>query len=235
MRAASIEGTGVVQELALAHYDSDARRLGKPRWFRTPLELLSLKGTLSELGGKPELRLTAMASRLTDNGIEVIGGVVVSATVLNCELVIEAMDDVLFRRGADRHSGLLVWQQMLGALPSAPPAPGDEPPRAADSETGNGARSWAAAAEASAAAEAAAAEAAAAREEEEEPYRPIRIGDFLEHRKFGRCVVERVDANEEFATVRLRNNRLVRLNIDVLNLRYQGDEDGKQVFASQAR
>ena len=60
--------------------------------------------------------------------------------------------------------------------------------------------------------------------------RPIRVGDILDHSKFGPCVIQRIDADMEYATVRLRNNRLVRLNLEVLRLRFDREEDGHQVF-----
>jgi hypothetical protein len=60
--------------------------------------------------------------------------------------------------------------------------------------------------------------------------RLVSVGDILDHQKFGRCVVQRVDPDQEYATVRLKNNRLVRLNLDVLKLQYTGEEDGHQVF-----
>ena len=56
----------------------------------------------------------------------------------------------------------------------------------------------------------------------------------MDHHKFGRCTIERIDADEEFATVRLRNDRLVRLNVDVLGLQHVGDEGGHQVFVTTA-
>jgi hypothetical protein len=68
--------------------------------------------------------------------------------------------------------------------------------------------------------------------ESEEPYRPVRTGDILEHAQFGRCVVQRVDSDQETVSVRLRNGRLVRLNLEVLRLRFQGEEDGHQIFAT---
>lgn len=66
----------------------------------------------------------------------------------------------------------------------------------------------------------------------EEPYRLIQAGDILEHQQFGRCIVQRVDADQEFVTVRLRNGRLVRLNLEVLNLHYKEEEEGHQVFVT---
>jgi hypothetical protein len=63
----------------------------------------------------------------------------------------------------------------------------------------------------------------------------MRTGDVIDHATFGRCEVERVDGDGEFAIVRLRNKRLVRLNLDVLDLRFLGEEEGHQVFGPRGR
>jgi hypothetical protein len=62
----------------------------------------------------------------------------------------------------------------------------------------------------------------------------VRPGDFIDHPKFGRCAVERVDGDYEFVTARLRNQRLIRLSLDVLTLIFAGQEDGKNVFRAVA-
>ena len=62
----------------------------------------------------------------------------------------------------------------------------------------------------------------------------VRPGDFIDHPKFGRCAVERVDGDYEFVTARLRNQRLIRLSLDVLTLIPAGVEDGKNVFRAVA-
>jgi len=54
---------------------------------------------------------------------------------------------------------------------------------------------------------------------EDPPEEPsLRPGDSIDHPKFGRCDVERIEGDSEFAQVRLRNGRLVRLSLDVLQL-----------------
>lgn len=259
VRSASFQASGVLQEVALAHYDHAKRSLGKSRWFRTPLQILSAAGVLSEREGKPDLRLNLVLSRQGDNGIEVLGGIATAARVIVFEFVVDVMDDVMLRRGIDRQTGLQVWQQLLGAHSGVQTRPADqaaeievavsdenEPEVVAQAaeksslgdavsrleESGNGGNNSAGWAEAVAVSMQAQSEQRHQQEVEPMDYRAVQIGDFLDHAKFGRCVVERLDVHEEFATVRLRNNRLVRLNIEVLNLSYQGDENGHQVFAT---
>ena len=62
----------------------------------------------------------------------------------------------------------------------------------------------------------------------------VRPGDFIDHPKFGRCAVERVDGDMEFVTARLRNQRLIRLSLDVLTLVPAGQADGKNLFRAVA-
>jgi len=62
----------------------------------------------------------------------------------------------------------------------------------------------------------------------------VRPGDLIDHPKFGRCAVERVDGDMEFVTARLRNQRLIRLSLEVLTLIPAGQADGKNLFRAVA-
>lgn len=227
--------------------------MGQARVFRTPLQLVWASGLLCEEGGKRQLTLSVLASRQRDNGIELLGGVCQTAKVLSCEFVIDAFEDVLLRRELDRGTGLHPLSDAFAAAPAAgagpsaavetPQAPAPAPasaPTPAVSFTAESApppshkQSWADAVMASVRAESEREDAEEGAEEEHEDYRPVRPGDILDHQQFGRCVVQRVDSDGDFVTVRLRNSRLVRLSLEVLRLRYQGDEDGHQVFATNS-
>jgi predicted DNA-binding protein with PD1-like motif len=72
-----------------------------------------------------------------------------------------------------------------------------------------------------------------ASEPDHEEHEELVAGDIILHPKFGRCEVERIEGGNEFAHVRLRNGRVVRLSLDVLTLRKQGMENGQRVFAAQ--
>jgi hypothetical protein len=227
--------------------------MGPPRHFRTPLQLVWGSGLLCEEGGKLQLSLNVLASRQRDNGIELLGGVCQSAKALQCEFVIDAFEDVLLRRELDRGTGLHPLSDAFGArapapaaasgeaAPSTTPATSDGTPAPAVAFSGQSSappsnkQSWADAVMASVRAETDPEEGPPAGEEEEgEDYRPVRPGDLLDHQQFGRCIVQRVDADGDFVTVRLRNSRLVRLSLEVLRLRYQGEEEGHQVFATNS-
>jgi len=232
IRCAEIRASGTLEDISVAHYERPNRQMGKARQLRGPLQLLQCSGVLSELRGKMDLQLNAMASRQRDNGVELLGGVCTGAKVVACEFILEVMDDLVLRREVNRKSGLAIWKEIFSSQASAPtsleqPAVFSEhtaAPEAAVVEK----YTWADAVMESVRAH------AEPKEEQgpEEPYRAIREGDIIDHRQFGRCEVQRVDANEEFVTVRLRNGRQVRLNLDVLGLRYVEDEGGHQIFTN---
>jgi hypothetical protein len=85
-------------------------------------------------------------------------------------------------------------------------------------------------------AEAATAAGEAPRDEDEEELEDdveLEAGDIIEHPKFGRCVVERLEGAEEYVHVRLRNRNVVRLSLDIVTLELIGAEAGQQVFRAR--
>jgi predicted DNA-binding protein with PD1-like motif len=108
----------------------------------------------------------------------------------------------------------------------APPASSTAGPAVAA-----GTASWSAVVAASAARSAVAAEDA-----DDEPHEPtiqVACGDVIVHPRFGRCVVVRVEGEQEYIHVRLRNDRVVRLSLDVLSLRAHGNENGQRIFRAE--
>ena len=55
-------------------------------------------------------------------------------------------------------------------------------------------------------------------------------GDYVDHPKFKRCRVARVEGDMEYVQVKLRNGNIVRLSLDIVTLVLVGSEDGHQVF-----
>ncbi|MFH2010394.1 MAG: DUF296 domain-containing protein [bacterium] len=66
--------------------------------------------------------------------------------------------------------------------------------------------------------------------EEDADYIEVAPGDVIEHPRFGVCKVERVEGDDEYVQVRLRNRNLVRLSLDIVTLSLVGHEGGHQVF-----
>jgi hypothetical protein len=60
----------------------------------------------------------------------------------------------------------------------------------------------------------------------------VHPGDVLVHPKFGRCTVTRIEGDQEFVHVQLRNSRIVRLSLDIMTLQPQGTDDGQRIFAA---
>jgi hypothetical protein len=71
------------------------------------------------------------------------------------------------------------------------------------------------------------------RHDDEEHDDALQPGDVLVHPTFGRCEVQRIEGSYEFAHIRLRNGRLVRLSLDVIKVSPAGQEDGKRVFRAR--
>ena len=84
---------------------------------------------------------------------------------------------------------------------------------------------------------AASAETEAVAEEERaiEPPAP-RLGDIVVHATFGECVVEKMDEGDDFIFVRSKNQRLLRLSLDILKLELLDDASdgaGRRRFAAR--
>jgi predicted DNA-binding protein with PD1-like motif len=237
VRCGELRALGALEGVELVEYDQRAKQYRQTRRFECALEILNLTGNVSEKGGDLALHAHITVMRERDNGIEVMGGHLVRARVFACEFVIESFDDVILRRGADEATGLALWTEKheqaaeppepeLAAVAPAPPPPPPSfevrVPSAADMPSS---ATWADVARAS-----------ARRPIEEEAadeafdVDQLRTGDLLEHPRFGRCTVERIEGEHEFAAVRLETGRLVRLALDVLRLKLARQDGERRVL-----
>jgi predicted DNA-binding protein with PD1-like motif len=169
-------------------------------------EIVSLNARLGEA-------VEAWAALALPSG-ELVGGRRGAARVVACDFVVDTFDDLPAKKAVTfevpaRTSWSDVVAASEGRKNDPPPAPAVRP-----------ASNFHAVADTSSA----------------PPAEPINVrpGDFIDHPKFGRCAVERVDGDYEFVTARLRNQRLIRLSLDVLTLIHAGEEDGKNVFRAVA-
>jgi predicted DNA-binding protein with PD1-like motif len=249
VRAAEIRALGSLEQVQLGEYDQRARQMRPPRRFDAPMEILQLYGNVSEREGKLFVRAGVTLSRERDNGIEVLGGQLVSGRVFAIEFVIECFDDLLLRRLPDAQTGLPLWREAIpldtgptaaaapAIAPTAPP-PATPTPAAVPFEV-PAKTSWNDVIKAS-----------DDHVPPPAPPRPVRDlpdrvihsgeeearaapGDYIEHPKFGRMQVERIEGDYEFVSARLRNQRLIRLSLDVITLTKIGDEEGRQVFSAE--
>jgi predicted DNA-binding protein with PD1-like motif len=230
VRCAEVRAFGTLEEVDLREFDQRMRQWRPARRFQTPFTLLQLYGNLAERDGHAHVEAQVALSRDRDNGIELIGGHLVRARVYAVDFVIETFDDVVLRRSMDAGTGLALISHAFeapsgtgtgtgtgAAIPFEAPAIGHV------ATTPAAVPSWAAVAAASAAVEPV--------EEAAPSIEPLKAGDLIDHPKFGVCEVERIEGDAEFAQVRLRNQRLVRLSLDVLEVELDATEaDGRRRF-----
>jgi predicted DNA-binding protein with PD1-like motif len=243
VRAGEVRALGSIEQVQLGEYDQRARQMRPPRRFDASMEILQLYGNISERDGKLFVRAGATLSRERDNGIEVLGGQLVSARVFAIEFVIDCFDDLLLRRLPDAQTGLPLWREAIAleggepqaAAPAPAPAPAPEVPFEPPAKT-----SWEDVIKASAPPTPPPPPAPAPVRDlpdrvihsGEEEARAV-PGDWIEHPKFGRMQVERIEGDYEFVSARLRNQRLIRLSLDVITLTKVGVEEGHQLFRAE--
>jgi uncharacterized protein len=236
VRAGEVRAVGALEEAVVGEWDQRTRVLKPPRRFDAAFEILTLAGTVGERDGHPSVHAWVSLSRERDNGIELIGGRLVAGRVFACEFVIDAFDDLALARAVEPATGLPLWDTHAAAAlvpaPEAVATPTPTPTFDLPART-----SWS---DVMAASER---RAEAPREvpEPDEPLPPVmseqvpvRPGDFIDHPKFGRVQVERVDNDQEFVSARLRNQRLIRLSLEVLTLIPTGQENGRNLFRAVA-
>jgi predicted DNA-binding protein with PD1-like motif len=213
VRSGEIRATGSLETVDVAAFDQVRKVWKATRAFTGGFDVIGFYGTVSERSGDLALWARVIVMRERDNGIEVLGGHLVSARIYAFEYVIEAFDDLLLRRTNDAATGLALWGEAipLGAEPAPPAATPTEPRVVTWSEV---------------------AHSAPPREPEPEEAEAgdLGEGDILLHPTFGRCEVQRIEGGNEFAHVRLKNGRLVRLSLDVVRVSPGGREGDKRVF-----
>jgi uncharacterized protein len=226
VRAAEVRAIGSLEQVVLCEYDQRARQYRPGRRFDAQFEIVNLTGNISEKDGKLFVHAKTSLSRERDNGIELVGGQLQAGRVFAVEFVIDVFEDLILRRAPDAQTGLSLWREAISlgepaaAAPvekEAPHVPFDAPARTSwdDVVAASDARPV-----------------QPERIEEPLPQEEVRVtaGDLIDHPKFGRCIVERVEGDYEFVSARLRNQRLIRLSLDVLTLVPAGEDGGKRLF-----
>lgn len=246
VHAGVLRAVGSLEDAVVGAWDQHARAPSTPRRFAAPVELLALNATISEANGAPSLHAFASLSRSGDNGIELLGGRLVSGKVFACEFVIDAYDDLTVPAVVDANTGLSLWQPRETVATEAPAPTFEAPAKTSwsdvvaasttateDKTQQPPSQQWASSSSVASGGR------ASARDNDENdaplPNPPssdlvIRPGDLIDHPKFGRITVERIDGDQEFVSARMRNQRLIRLSLEVLSLQPAGQEDGKTLF-----
>lgn len=122
VRSGQLQGSGWLEQVELSDYDPVAKALRPPRRLQGPLQLLHLHGTIGERDGALSVSARATLSREADSGPQVLGGQVLGGRALLVELVVEAYEDLIARRGVDERTGLEGWIDLIEA-PAEDPEP----------------------------------------------------------------------------------------------------------------
>ncbi len=235
VRCAEIRALGALREVEIAVYDQRRKDYLTSKKFAGDLEILNATGNVSERDGDLFCHLHVTLSRDTDNGLEVLGGHLVSGKVFACEFTLSTCDDLILRRLPDKATGLALWGDAIQLQ--------EEPGQESEGESWQDVLSQAVepdgAEQPSSEPEESEREAAPPDPEELQPDEAAQdlgaewpepeVGDWVLHPKFGRCVVERVEEGA-YIQVRLPNRRLVRLGLEVVKLKLVGYEADRQVF-----
>ena len=207
VQAGEVRARGWLSTVELRDYDGKRDAWSPPR-RGAACALLHLDGRIRARDSGIHIDATCVLAR----GEHLSGGNLIDAEVHSIEFVIESWDD------------LPIEAARAASAPPAPAPPAVEEKPAAPaivekSMTDQSTNDWH---------DVIATSAQAGDTGDDLTKDPIRAGDVINHSKFGRCDVERVEGDQEFAQVRLRNGRLVRLSLDVLQLKRDGMEDGKR-------
>jgi hypothetical protein len=219
VRSAEVRALGSLEAVELAEYDQAARKWKVPRRYTGGFEVCQLLGNVSEKDGELVVHAHATLMRDTDNGVQLLGGHVVSGRVFALEIVVDTWDDLVLRRGIDEATGLTQWCEVAPEGTPTAIAPPPTPPGP----------SWEDVAKVSAAQpppEPAVVEGPGADE-------PLAPGDTILHPKFGRCEVLRIEGAHEYARVRLVNGNMIRLSLEVLDLDLEKRDGKKRIFRAK--
>ncbi|HWE27256.1 MAG TPA: PPC domain-containing DNA-binding protein [Polyangia bacterium] len=203
--AGELRATGAVEDATVGQ-----RRL-PDAW-----DIVSLAGNVTVGNDQPAVQAWVSLSRERMGGSELVGGRLVAARVISCDFVIDAFDDLPVEKPKASPSfeapARTTWSDVVAASAASDRKHEPAPPPVRPAVN------------------------ALAEEEAPSSSEPVSVrpGDFIDHPKFGRCAVERVDGDQEFVTARLRNQRLIRLSLDVLTLIPAGQADGKNLFRAVA-
>lgn len=199
--------------LASARIDADGG--GEPVRFAGPLTLLSLNGRVRIAGDVTICDLVCTLGRDTDNGVQVLGGLLVEAETVFAELAFTALE--VFEAGGSARER------------AARPAPAREaPPAGKPAATAEKAGKWA-----DVIAESKRLEREGDEGKWDEEFVLPSRGDIVNHQQFGRCSVVKVD--DEHISLRKPEGRIVQLGLAILSFKRAGEVDGKTAYDVEVR
>lgn len=210
IKCAEIRAIGAFSSVSLQDYDQERKSFRSLQRYKEPYAVLSLHGNVSS-NREEELSVVAHASlSWEDRGrVHVIGGRVVEARIFFLEFVLEAFDDILLWRVPDSVTGLQLWglldRRDFHVESDEVAAIVEEPVVEAD-----------------------------APEPGEKDEIELKIGDYLEHPRLGRCEIVQIDGDER-VHIRLDNGRIVVLSLVVCTLEPTGKKGNRQIYTVQIK
>jgi len=88
-----VRATGVLADVSLRAYASEAHGLGTARLFAGPLQAVAVEGSVGIVDGAPSCSLSAVLARETSLGLETFAGQIVSARAVALEIFVTGFDD----------------------------------------------------------------------------------------------------------------------------------------------
>ena len=256
--AGEIRAVGHFDEIELVHFDSRKQRYEVLVEGEGSFDLVSLNGNISRLGEEVVLRLDAVFNVIGPLGPQMVGGQLRRARVVSSEFVIDSYGDLRMERRLDPGTGRLLLDKIdriAGAAPAVEVKRSEE----------NAVASAAAGASLEVAEEPTMSwgEAIAEVEEEEkvrsarkggrampkkarkeaghDPFEELDLdepfmspGDYLDHVKLGRCKIMKVE-DDQYIHIRLPRGRIRKLALEILEISYYGEEDGRNIFEARVR
>ncbi len=253
VRAGEVRAVGHFDAVELVHFNQKSQSYQPLIEGEGSFELVSLNGNISTLGGAVALRLDAVFNVVGPLGPQMVGGQLRKARAIDGEFVIESYLDLEMERRLDGETGRLVLDE-IRRRPGAPTPESSAPARsgeAVEEDDEEPSISWD---QAIAEAEQVEQSRRSARrpsakttplrpsaKSKDDPYGDLDLdaplmsaGDLLDHPKLGRCRVIDVE-DDQFARIRLPRGRIRKLALEIIDVEYQGKEEGKNLFIARVR
>ncbi len=184
-------------------------------------ELLALQGNLSIRDDAPFWHVHATLSKRDDGQDKAYGGHVLDGVVFALEFRIEALDDLNLTRTLDEATGLQLWGDQDGASAAVDSAQRRDV-TSSEEASGTGGVTWAMAAQAS-----------AKTTDVPVDYQP-RHGDWLDHRKFGLCKIERL-SGDGVCIIRLPDSRRKKIQLRALQILEPRQDGDRLIYPVQPK
>jgi len=231
-----------------------------PRTVEGPFELASLIGDLASKDGVMHLDASVVLTKYADHGLVVVAGHLVDAEVEGVTVMVDSLDDLGLRREIERPSGLDGFRasgaqaKPAERQPQMPQAPMRDPsvhtarvvsapqrpaPASVAAAAPTTPSAWAAVAAISAGGAAPPVTAVEdpiadrGRPEEVEDFIP-EAGDWVDHRQFGLCRVDRSTPDGELL-IKLETGRRKEIRLDVLEVLPPRMDGARKIFPLRPR